>query len=90
MKKKKNTNKHTLFIGVPLLALSLLAFIFIPRQALNLGSNPGENAGPAVHGNYEMDEQKQEVPAPSEREPVVISVFKFIVNCNPFKKEAAQ
>ena len=89
MKKKKNTNKRTLFILVPLFALSMLAFIFIPRQTPQLNPGTEGNSGSLVGGNYAVDEPKQEAPVPNDREPVVISIFKFIVNCNPFKKEAA-
>lgn len=33
---------------------------------------------------------RQDIPAQAEKEPVYISVFKFIINCNPFKAKRAQ
>ncbi len=83
--KKKKANKRTLFILVPLLGLSLFASVFAP------GSKTGMNGKVAFEGpyttqtNYDVDNQKHE--APQNHEPVFMSIFKFIVNCNPFKKE---
>ncbi|HXB39180.1 MAG TPA: hypothetical protein VNZ49_01480 [Bacteroidia bacterium] len=83
--KKKNTNKRTLFILIPLLGLSLLAFILLPRTGRNIDLSNEESAQ-AVQSAYDVDDQKHE--APVNHEPVFVSVFKFIVNCNPFKREA--
>jgi hypothetical protein len=32
----------------------------------------------------------QDVPSRQEKEPVYMSIFKLIVNCNPFKQKKAQ
>ena len=84
--KKKNTNKRTLYVLIPLLGLSMLAFILLPRTTSNGAVINDDFNTPSAQSNYDVDDQKHEAPA--NHEPVLISVFKFIVNCNPFKKEA--
>jgi len=32
----------------------------------------------------------QDVPDRTEKEPIYMSIFKLIVNCNPFKEKKAQ
>jgi len=83
--KKKSNNKRTIFILVPLLGLSLLAFVLSPSAAPGSGINAEADTSINMKGNYDVDDQKHEAPA--NHEPVFISIFKFIVNCNPFRKE---
>lgn len=82
--KKKSNNKRTIFILVPMLGLSLLAFVLTP-SAPALGIQAEDNTSVDMKSNYDVDDQKHEAPA--NHEPLFISVFKFIVNCNPFRKE---
>ena len=82
---KKKSNKRTLFILIPLLGLSMLAFILLPRTSKSIDLNTEESAQ-VDESKYDVDNQKHEVPV--NHEPIFASIFKFIVNCNPFKKEA--
>jgi hypothetical protein len=41
--------------------------------------------------NYGVESvNNQDVPVKEEKEPVYMSIFKLIVNCNPFKQKKAQ
>ncbi len=85
--KKKKANKRMLFVLVPMLGISLAASLMTPRSVAAPG--PGiefNEPSSASSANYDVDDQKHEAPA--NHEPVFMSIFKFIVNCNPFRKEA--
>ncbi len=82
--KKSNTNKRTLFILIPLLWISMLAFVLLPRSTKSVHVS-ADDIGSSIKSNYDVDDQKHE--APTNHEPVFVSIFKFIVNCNPFRKE---
>jgi hypothetical protein len=80
----RNLKRQIIIALLPISVLSTVVFFSMGAGALagskyNLGYN-----GPSYQSEYSAEEQKPEVPS---HEPVYISVFKFIVNCNPFKKE---
>lgn len=83
----KNSNKKTLFILIPLLSVSLLSSL-----AVSHGSSRNADAasiGIRVNqGNYDVNGRKHEAPA--THEPLFKAIFKFIVNCNPFRKESSR
>lgn len=84
--KQKVKNKRRLIALVAFFSLSMLAFIMVPGKPSALIGSHSEEAGTVkMEENYDLDNQKQhESPA---NEHMLISVFKFIVNCNPFRKE---
>lgn len=76
-----------LFVLVPLLGLSVFASLLAPHSVRPSSAGAEYNEPSAASSpNYNVDDQKHEAPA--NHEPVFMSIFKFIVNCNPFKKEA--
>lgn len=85
--RRKKANKHGYVHVVLLLGLSIMALGLLPGS-ITIGQNPANEVGGAgVNVGYEVEHNKQEAPA--NHEPVFMSVFKFIVNCNPFKKETS-
>jgi hypothetical protein len=78
----RNLKKQIVLALVPLGMLCVCVFSFDNKDfSAHLKY---EEAG-VVANSYSSQEQKQESPS---HEPMFISVFKFIVNCNPFKREA--
>ena len=70
----------------PVFVLSLIVlFSNVPKSFDSV--NYAGDLIPSMQSEYAAEEQKQETPS---HEPVYISIFKFIVNCNPFQKETQQ
>lgn len=83
----RKINKQTLYFLVPLASVTLMAFIVLSGSEAGAGSNGDTKMNLRMNGAYKVNHQKHEAPA--NHEPALISVFKFIVNCNPFKKETS-
>lgn len=84
--KKKRYNKRMLVALVVIFTLSMLAFISVPgKPSAFVGSGNEETGTVKLEENYGVDNQKPSEPAAHEH--MLLSVFKFIVNCNPFRKE---
>ncbi len=82
----KKLKKKIILALTPLFVLSLVVIIStIPKSFSN--TKYEGNYAPSFQSEYAAEEQKPEVPS---HEPVYISIFKFIVNCNPFQKETQQ
>jgi hypothetical protein len=75
----------SLFLLVPLLAASLLFFVLTLSGTLNSNRQP-ENGLSTHESSLKIKEQKQELPGTYGH--VLAPIFKFIVNCNPFRKES--
>ncbi len=82
----KSLKKKIALALVPLVGLCLVVFISTSKNA-SANSNNNLNYLPSYQSEYAAEDQKPEVPS---HEPIYISIFKFIVNCNPFKKETQQ
>ena len=74
---KENYRKQFYLALTPLLVLCIIVFMNA-RSASVSKEITNENA-PVVESLFSAEEQ------PSH-EPVYISIFKFIINCNPFQK----
>ena len=84
--KNKQSKRGIIIALVPLFVLCMIVFVYtVPRTFTNSGY--GVNYGvPSYQNEYSSQEHKPEKPS---HDPVYLSIFKFIVNCNPFKKEAS-
>lgn len=71
---------------MPVMALSVIVLFTTAPKSLSASTSEG-NPFRTMQSEYTSEEQKQDVPS---NEPIYISVFKFIVNCNPFQKETQQ
>ena len=79
----KHLRKQILLALVPVIALSLIVlFNTVPKSFFDSGEEG--SLVPTIQSEYAAEEQKQDAPS---QEPIYISIFKFIVNCNPFQKE---
>jgi flagellar basal body-associated protein FliL len=74
-------------IIIVLLVFSLFTSLLAPRTLHSANHDLNALEVSATKGSYDVDNQKHETPA--NHEPVFMSVFKFLVNCNPFKKETS-
>ena len=82
--KNKELKKKIFLALLPLFALSLVVGLAtVPKAFSNESSEEGYL--PSLQSDYTAEDQKSDSP-----EPVYISIFKFIVNCNPFQKETQQ
>jgi hypothetical protein len=80
MENKDLRNKFVLALS-PILVLCLIVFMNTASVSSSFETDD-ENAAP-VSNVYDAEEQKADV-----HEPVYVSIFKLIMNCNPFQKEA--
>ena len=83
----KQLKKRIVLALLPLVALSVGVFITTAPKTFSNSNYSVNYDGPSYQSEYSSEEEKPEVPS---HEPVYISIFKFIVNCNPFKKETQQ
>ena len=79
----KDLKKQILLALMPIVALSMLVLFTTLPKSISASANEDDSSF-SIQSEYATQEQKQEAPSP---EPVYISIFKFIVNCNPFQKE---
>ncbi len=80
----KKQSKRILF------STSVIAVVFVISFVVKtnyISSFPIENSLPS-YGVENLD--NQDMPDRQEKEPVYMSIFKLIVNCNPFKQKKAQ
>ena len=82
----KRKNKRFLFTVLAPLAFVTLLF-FAKSGFQNTYNNIDvKNNIPLIQA---PSAENQDVPDKQEKEPVYISIFKFIINCNPFKQKKA-
>ena len=75
----KRLKKQILLALLPAIALSML--LLVAAAEFVSGSDYEGSSFPSIQSEFSAEEQ------PSH-EPVYISIFKFIINCNPFQKES--
>ena len=67
-----------------LLPLFVLCFVVFMNTALvSFSTDKEDDNAASVSSLYTTEEQKEDM----QHDPVYISIFKFIMNCNPFQKE---
>jgi hypothetical protein len=76
---KENYKKQLYLALTPLFILCIV--VFINAGSVSVSKEVNNVNSPAVESLYSTEEQ------PSH-EPVYVSIFKFIINCNPFQKES--
>ena len=83
--KKGISNKKALFSTSVIVVVFLLSFLIKTTYSSSFKiENPIPTYGVETLDNQDMTDKQ-------EKEPVYMSIFKLIVNCNPFKqKKAAQ
>jgi len=82
----KNSIKKILLALTPLLMLSTMVLCYTVPQSFSKAKYD-EDYSSSLQSEYTAEEQKPEAPS---HESVYISIFKFIINCNPFQKETQQ
>ncbi len=78
------SNKKVLFSTGLLVVVFAISFIIKTNYTSSFAL---KNALP-TYGVENLD--NQDMPDRQEKEPVYMSIFKLIVNCNPFKQKKAQ
>jgi hypothetical protein len=81
----KQLKKQIILALIPLIALSFAVLFGSSSGTFRTTKYKLFNNAAFGQPEYASGDQKPEMPSP---EPVYVSIFKFIVNCNPFKKEA--
>ena len=77
------SNKKILFSTSVIVVVFLISFTIKTNYTTSFGV---ENTLP-TYGVQTLD--NQDMPDRQEKEPVYMSIFKLIVNCNPFKQKKA-
>ena len=85
--RKNISNKKLLYSAGIVIAAFCISFFLKSNYSSTNSSVNTENIVPS-YGLQSAD--NQDVPDRTEKEPIYISIFKLIVNCNPFKEKKAQ
>jgi len=64
--------------------------LLLPCFAFLSSVDSSVNAESIVPSYGVQSADNQDVPDRTEKEPIYMSIFKLIVNCNPFKEKKAQ
>lgn len=81
----KNFKRQIVLALAPLFVLCFA--VFVNTVPGSLSKSMRDKSSSAIESMYSSNEQKDEAPS---REPIYVSVIKFIINCNPFQKETQQ
>lgn len=84
---KKPLNKKFLFSASVIIALFCISFFL---KSNNSSTDLSVNTESIVPSYGVQSADNQDVPDRTEKEPIYMSIFKLIVNCNPFKEKKAQ
>lgn len=85
--RKKLSNKKLLYSASIIVAVFFISFFLKSNYSSTDSSVNTESIVPS-YGVQSAD--NQDVPDRTEKEPIYMSIFKLIVNCNPFKEKKAQ
>jgi len=85
--RKKLSNKKLLYSASIIVAVFCFSF-FLKSNYSSADSSVNTESIVPSYGVQSAD--NQDVPDRTEKEPIYMSIFKLIVNCNPFKEKKAQ
>ena len=79
-------HKKKIIFSISLVVFALLIFFSAGGSGLSFNEkikNPISTLGIGA-------DNQEDIPSQQEREPAYLSIFKLIVNCNPFKQKRVQ
>ena len=85
--RKNVSNKKLLYTTSIIVAVFCISF-FLKSNYSSVDSSVNAESIVPSYGVQSAD--NQDVPDGTEKEPIYMSIFKLIVNCNPFKEKKAQ
>jgi len=85
--RKNISNKKLLYTASIIITVFCISFFLKSNYSSTNSSVNTESIVPS-YGMQSAD--NQDVPDRTEKEPIYMSIFKLIVNCNPFKEKKAQ
>jgi hypothetical protein len=85
--RKNISNKKLLYSASIFIVVFCISF-FLKSNSSSTDSSVNTESIVPSYGVQSAD--NQDVPDRTEKEPIYMSIFKLIVNCNPFKEKKAQ
>lgn len=84
---RRGISNKKLFYAASIILVVLFSSLFF--KANYFSSNTSVNTESVMPSYGMQSADNQDVPDRTEKEPIYMSIFKLIVNCNPFREKKA-